>query len=67
MFYLMTADEKTSSVTPYVSFNKKRVLPLTFYLKTGDKKQQCYPLHFIWRRVIKNDSVTPYVLFDNGW
>ena len=44
--------------------NEKFLLPLMFYFLTGNKKRQCYPLRFIRRRAIKNDSFTPYVLFD---
>ena len=33
-----------------------------FYLMTADKKQHRYPLSFF----IYNDTVTPYVLFDDG-
>ena len=70
-FYLITMD-KTTKVW------KTTVLPLTFYLMTTDKKRQCYPLRFIswkkrhcypldfiWWRRRQNDSVTPYVLFDD--
>ena len=33
-----------------------------FFLAAADKKRQCYPLCFFGRRLIKSDSVTPYVL-----
>jgi hypothetical protein len=68
---------KNDSVTPYVSFHEKNdivtplilfdddwwkttVLPLMFYFM---KKRHCYPFGFIWWQRIKNNSVTPYVLF----
>jgi hypothetical protein len=31
---------------------------------TTNKKQQCYPLCFFSGQPIKNDTVTPYDLFD---
>ena len=68
IFYLM-ANNKNDSVTPYVFYltatvKKTTVLPFMFYLTTN-KKRQCYPLCFIWWRPIKNNSVTPCVLFDD--
>ena len=39
-----------------------------FFFMTSNKKQQCYPLCFFSWRPKKNDSVTPYVFFqDNQW
>ena len=63
MFYLINID----SVTTYVYFmtaDKKRQLPLVFFFMTTNKKPQCYPLCFFSWRPIKNNSVTPYILFD---
>ena len=48
MFYLINID----SVTPYV------------YFMMADKKWQSYPLCFFSWGPIKNNSVTPYILFD---
>jgi hypothetical protein len=38
---------------------------LMFFSMTKDKKRQCYPLCIFSWRVIKSDSVTPYVLLYN--
>ena len=57
----MTGDKKTFHLM--TGYKKTTVLPLTFYLMKADKKRQCNPLCF---NLTKNDSVTPYVLFDDG-
>ena len=41
---------------------KRQCYPLRFI---SWKKRHCYPLDFIWWRRRQNDSVTPYVLFDD--
>ena len=66
-FYLMA--NKKRQVYPLrcylMSTDKKRLLPLTFFIwQRPIKKWQCYPLSFIWRRTIKNDSFTPCLWFD---
>ena len=57
MFFLMTADKKTT------------VLPLMFFLMTAikkTKKNDSVTPYVFFVFLIKNDSVTPYVFFDDG-
>jgi hypothetical protein len=59
MFHLIN----TIVVFFFMTTNKKRQFyPLYFIWQ----RQQCYPLSFFSWRPIKNDSVTPYILFDKG-
>ena len=66
MFYFMKADKRRQCYPLCFIWLNTTGLPLTFYFMKGNKNRQLPLTFYLTTADEKNDSVTPYVLFDDG-